>query len=710
MSLWGNDAKYTFGTLRNAQLVPVFFPGWTLRVYVEEPRGDRTPRYNPAPKRIINKLASLGAQIVYVNTDEVAIAPMLWRFLAADDMSLDYFIVRDGDARLNDRDAAIVSDWLKSGSSFHCIRDHPSHTAYALSGGMWGARPRELQKIIPIPWKNLMMGYRDRYGLDMTFLANMVWKKVEPVAYCHDSYSCRKWTGSHPFPVRRRGSEHVGQVFDAFGYARDIDMKIIRETPVPVECTIPNATYAEPGAQSDMMNAEAVNSAQLKQLEEDIEKRNAHHQLEIALKDSLHENTDGDNAIPALTDKNPQMTHNDSAHILGSLVQEQPKLNNSFHDFFDDPNQNMSRQYVIWNMDYHICPIRDIKYTLRTHNDMFFIDKSMASKCYLTDTCASKLKVVNKKNGMMLSAELRKAFWEDYQDDPEMNLVTHYLCTYPPAMCELYLPFSKPIILYITNRYEHARYTRNQWDSWNRVLKDIAAQPRNLVIASNLYDARYLHYFTGFMPNVIAPLCSYVQTSYNPVKSDILLAPIHNPTFYDLFYGYLNSVIREQKESINVRYISDLYPEFTFADIAAHPAVVHIPYQVSTYRFCEHYAMNIPIFAPSLHLLATWHKKYDVVSHLTWNRVRGLLGDTRAVRVYNTTMSNPNNLNEVNSIKEWLKYADFYQRPHIIYFDSVRDLVHKLASTNLKLTSENMKLYNKETEQLIEQQWSVVFQ
>ena len=287
MSLWGSDPKYTFGAVRNAQLAPVYFPGWTLRVYVEETRENRPPRYQPTPKRIISKLVSLGAEVVYVNTDEVPTAPMLWRFLVADDMSLECFIVRDADARLQDRDAAAVSDWLRSNKPFHCVRDHPSHSAYSLSGGMWGARPKLLREVIPIPWKNLMIGYRGQYGSDMNFLSNMVWRKVQPVAYCHDSYSCMKWKGSYPFPVRRRGTEHIGQVFDAFGYARDIDMKIIRETPSPAECTVPNATYAEPNLQSDVVDAEVVNLAQLKQLEEDIEKRKVHQRLEMALKDSL---------------------------------------------------------------------------------------------------------------------------------------------------------------------------------------------------------------------------------------------------------------------------------------------------------------------------------------------------------------------------------------------------------------------------------------
>ena len=54
---------------------------------------------------------------------------MMWRFLVTDDLSVDYFIVRDVDSRLSLRESLAVMDWtrLHSDKAFHCIRDHPSH-------------------------------------------------------------------------------------------------------------------------------------------------------------------------------------------------------------------------------------------------------------------------------------------------------------------------------------------------------------------------------------------------------------------------------------------------------------------------------------------------------------------------------------------------------------------------------------------------------
>jgi len=241
MSLWGGKSRYTYGALRNVQLLPVYFPGWILRFYVERPRYDDTTVYAPVPPRILSKLSAMGAEMVYVDAERSHIPPMMWRFLIADDMTVDVFIVRDSDCRLNDRDFVVVSEWLLTDYAFHCIRDHPSHAAYSLLGGLWGARPRQLRSFVSVPWSDMMMGYRTAYIQDMQFLANAVWPLVQSrAAYCHDSVSCLVWTGSHPFPVARIGTEHLGQVFDAFGNARDEDLHILLEhRPIP-QCTIPS--------------------------------------------------------------------------------------------------------------------------------------------------------------------------------------------------------------------------------------------------------------------------------------------------------------------------------------------------------------------------------------------------------------------------------------------------------------------------------------
>ena len=98
---------------------------------------------------VLRRLLELGAQLEYVDDDHLA--PMLWRFSVVDDRAVDVFVVRDADSRLTSRDSAAVADWLRqrpeTAAIFHCVRDHPSHTRFAVSGGLWGARRALLARL-----------------------------------------------------------------------------------------------------------------------------------------------------------------------------------------------------------------------------------------------------------------------------------------------------------------------------------------------------------------------------------------------------------------------------------------------------------------------------------------------------------------------------------------------------------------------------------
>jgi len=81
-----------------------------------------------------------------------------------------------------------------------------------------------------------MSSYGAGYIQDMNFLAHKVWPRVHEVAYCHDSFSCHNYPASHPFPVVRQGTEHLGEVFDQFSVGRASDIDIIRKARVNINC------------------------------------------------------------------------------------------------------------------------------------------------------------------------------------------------------------------------------------------------------------------------------------------------------------------------------------------------------------------------------------------------------------------------------------------------------------------------------------------
>jgi len=227
MSLYGKDPRYTWGVLRNAQLVPVHLPDWTLRVYIA---ADPVPPQLAVPPRIVNKLRLLGVEIARVSTTGNNMAPRNWRLIVADDQSLDYFLVRDADSRLSEREAAAVRDWLsmavadknrlaQSTSMLHCVRDHPKHANQAIIDGLWGGRPRALRSrlnksIADIPGLVSARSLKDASAV----MSDILWPVVADVAYCHDSVSsCDRWTpltSRHQFPTSREGREYLGQKFD----------------------------------------------------------------------------------------------------------------------------------------------------------------------------------------------------------------------------------------------------------------------------------------------------------------------------------------------------------------------------------------------------------------------------------------------------------------------------------------------------------------
>ena len=125
-SLWGAQAKYLDGAVRNAHLMPDIYPNWQCRFYVDE----------SVPTVVLEKLRSLGCEIVMQARARHAFDGLFWRFLVADDPQVARFVVRDCDALVNIRERAAVDEWCQSGKSFHVMRDFYSHTELILAG-LW---------------------------------------------------------------------------------------------------------------------------------------------------------------------------------------------------------------------------------------------------------------------------------------------------------------------------------------------------------------------------------------------------------------------------------------------------------------------------------------------------------------------------------------------------------------------------------------------
>jgi hypothetical protein len=88
--LYGSNPNnnYAIGAIQNMEAAEIFFSGWICRFYVS----------NDTSKLITDQLKKMGAQVIV--SDKYTFS----RFLVADDATVDRYIIRDVDSRLNSRD------------------------------------------------------------------------------------------------------------------------------------------------------------------------------------------------------------------------------------------------------------------------------------------------------------------------------------------------------------------------------------------------------------------------------------------------------------------------------------------------------------------------------------------------------------------------------------------------------------------------------
>jgi len=361
---------------------------------------------------------------------------------------------------------------------------------------------------------------------------------------------------------------------------------------------------------------------------------------------------------------------------------------------------------VVWSQDYHITPIMDIK-SLLSPIGVKVIDKSLSYHCGKSNTCAKGLRVINRENGMRLSPIQIEQFYQSYKNDPEMKQVTVFVCALPVSMCEAFLKFNRSMIVWATIRYEQGRPEPQKWQELNSNLLSIYHNPRGILAANNEYDAQYMKYFLGVEPTVIPNYCAYLlRSSYKPSRKQFLVSPIHSTELSDKFYRELDEALMCQSSSHVLLPLRQMYPQYLFSDLAAHPAMVYIPYQVSMVSLTEQYRMNIPLFFPSIDLLTHWQLEFQVVRQRTWDGYMMKRPHRSRILGKLPQVPDPNDDTDEGAIKYWLQYADFYQWPHIVYYSSMDDLVRKLATSNLTMISNNMAAYNVKTRLLIKNTWS----
>lgn len=196
-SLWGDNPIYNVGAIRNSEQIKTIYPEWKMVLYYD----------NSVPNETIKSLKENGA--ICINSSELKIYGMFWRFLASDIEDANYVCFRDCDSRLSNREYLAVMEWVKSGKTLHVMRDHPAHgipygnNQLGILGGMWGIK----SKIIPITdmVKKFNENKNLQYGSDQTFLKT-IYQVFQNDRYTHDDFFEKK-----PFPIKRENGRFIGE-------------------------------------------------------------------------------------------------------------------------------------------------------------------------------------------------------------------------------------------------------------------------------------------------------------------------------------------------------------------------------------------------------------------------------------------------------------------------------------------------------------------
>ena len=215
-SLYGSNPRYTENALINADKILEIYPEWLMRVYYD----------STVPNNIIDKLKK-NNHVELINMDNSEIKnKMLWRFIVLLDESTDIYIIRDIDSHISLREKYAVDEWIDSKKKFHCMRDHPSHCNYAMSGGMWGGHYDI--NLVHIFNNNFLNYNYNKYILDMNLLNYNFWDYIKKDVLVHDSFQLKIYGDCLSFPIKRIGLEHVGSVI-LNGKIRDCDANILKK-------------------------------------------------------------------------------------------------------------------------------------------------------------------------------------------------------------------------------------------------------------------------------------------------------------------------------------------------------------------------------------------------------------------------------------------------------------------------------------------------
>ena len=313
-----------------------------------------------------------------------------------------------------------------------------------------------------------------------------------------------------------------------------------------------------------------------------------------------------------------------------------------------------------------------------------------------------------------LTEQMIQSNFEFFRNQNLIQSTDAFVCLFQPGMCEMWMPFNRTIIFIPAHRYSMGRCTKEEYQRLNEHLFALASMedPKHVIAASSTYDLEQLWHYTGLD---VLPLFSYsgyyVGTyPYNPTREEIPIF-VRNEQFW-------NDGFKSKIKKYKIVDVKQLFPWFEFYLLVAYRAIIYLPYAVMSYKMTELYALNIPLFFPSMKYLQT-------IKDL--GRDRSILaadwcgGGPKAIGNIKDSDMKPHpcsthpyspNLQASQDMEAeyyWLQFADFFVWPHITYFDDFEDLERKLDNANFTAIHSLMVKENRRREKVLRHNWCHVF-
>ena len=344
-----------------------------------------------------------------------------------------------------------------------------------------------------------------------------------------------------------------------------------------------------------------------------------------------------------------------------------------------------------FNIDLHISIIADM---IKIFNDLGheITEQSLSNHTWVFNKQRANIPILDNNRWSSLSPkQLSDEFYQNYKND--LNDYDGFIVTYPPPFSLLYKHFDKPIIINNPIRYEWPfSFRQKDWEYFNDYLKDGVDTGKIILVANNVFDKNYMEHFLDREVQHIPSICDYYGQYYSPKSNN--------------FIYYSRGEINEIKLQ-SIIHKDKLFNTHKHNDLLGFKGIVHFPYQISYMSIFEQYTANVPLFLPSKDFLIELYKKgrNGILKEVSWNN---LMNNHSGSFVEYKHNFDPNNYKDIDSVRHWLEYADFYDNewmPHIQFFNSFEELEKLTIEVDTEEVSRKMKNFNKIRKEKIYKMW-----